>query len=186
MSVLHSIRDEYRRYKALAEGAMAQLDEAELSIPGPGGGNSVAVLVWHIAGNLASRFTDFLTSDGEKPWRRRDEELQPRTATRPELLAKWESGWEVLFSALDGLTDAHLAHTVTIRGQAMEVHAALHRSLAHVSYHVGQIVFLARSLRGGDWSFLSIPPGGTEAYNRNPTRERPAAHVEALKPPPEK
>ena len=160
---------------------MAQLSEGELSKPGPGGGNSVAVVAWHIAGNLSSRFTDFLTADGEKSWRKREEEFAQRTPTRPELLDHWEHGWNVLFASLSGLTDGHLERSVIIRGTELRVHDALHRSLAHASYHVGQIVYLAKALRGPDWKYLSIPPGGSEAYNRNPTGEHGDAHASKLK-----
>lgn len=158
-SIIESIRAEYMRYKALAEGAIDQLSDAEISAQVPNGANSVAVICWHVSGNFSSRFTDFLTSDGEKPWRQREEEFQDRTVTRDELLSKWEEGWEVLLETLAKLTDEQLRLTVTIRGESIHVHEALHRSLAHLSYHVGQIVYIARSLRGKDWTFLSIPPG---------------------------
>jgi hypothetical protein len=179
--VIQSVTAEFRRYKALADSALAQLEDTELALPGPHGGNSAAVLVWHIGGNLASRFTDFLTSDGEKPWRRRDEEFVQRAETRQEVLEKWNTGWTALFNALDGLTDNHLRNTVTIRGQSFEVHDALHRALAHVSYHVGQIVYLAKSIRGESWKCLSIPIGGSEAYNRNPALQDPGAHAAAMR-----
>jgi hypothetical protein len=179
-SIIGSIEAEYRRYKALADGAMAQLDDADLSRPGPNGGNSLAVLVWHLAGNLASRFTDFLTTDGEKPWRHREEEFLPRTVTREELLQKWEVGWTVLFGALAAVTDAHLSQEVMIRGRPLQVHEALHRSLAHASYHVGQIVYLAKAFRGSQWAFLSIPPGGSDAYSRHSTPERPPQLLEPM------
>src|SRR5262245_52286092 len=113
-SLIESIRDEYLRYKALAEGAIAQLDEAELSREGPTGGNSIAVICRHMSGNLRSRFTDFLTSDGEKPWRKREEEFERRTVTRAELLRKWEEGWSALLSAMSSLTDEQLQSTLTI------------------------------------------------------------------------
>ena len=180
-AIIDSITAEFRRYKALADSALAQLDDSELAVPGPNGGNSAAVLVWHIGGNLASRFTDFLTSDGEKPWRQRDEEFVPRTVTRHEMVEKWNTGWNALFNALDGLTDDHLRNTVTIRGQSFEVHDALHRALAHVSYHVGQIVYLAKSIRGESWNCLSIPIGASEAYNKNPTLQDPGAHSAAIR-----
>ena len=141
-SVIDSIRAEYLRYKVLAEAAIEQLGEAELSAQGPSGGNSIAVICWHIAGNLQSRFTDFLTSDGEKPWREREEEFRARTVTRAELLVKWDQGWAVLLGTLANLSDEQLQRTVTIRGQSLQVHEALHRSVAHLSYHVGQIVYL--------------------------------------------
>lgn len=178
--IVDSIRAEYLRYKALAEAAIGQLEENQLSVDGPSGGNSIAVICWHIAGNLRSRFTDFLTSDGEKPWRQREEEFQHRSVTRSELLEKWVTGWTVLLDTLTNLTDDQLQSTVTIRRQPMLVHEALHRSLAHVAYHVGQIVYVAKSLRGGEWAYLSIPPGGSDAYNRASPAENAAAHAAAI------
>jgi len=179
-NVVSSIEAEFRRYKALAESAMAQLSDGELREPEPGGGNSVAVVVWHVGGNLASRFTEFLTTDGEKPWRHRDGEFTARDVDRAELIAFWERGWEVLLGTLADLTDEDLTRTITIRGVELRVDEALHRALAHTSYHVGQVVYRARSLRGDAWRFLSIPPGGTEAYNRDPTRERAGQHSAEL------
>ncbi len=171
-SVLSSIESEYHRYKSLGEGAIAQLHESELSEPGAGGANSVAILIWHLAGNFKSRFTDFLSSDGEKPWRRRDSEFASREVTRSELQVKWDDGWTSLFTALEELSEENLGDSVTIRGQQVTVHEALHRSLAHASYHIGQIVYIARTLRGDAWNYLSIPPGESEQYNLNPTREK--------------
>ena len=179
-NVVSSIEAEYRRYKALADAAFAQLEEPELSQPGPNGGNSIAVLVWHVAGNLASRFTDFRTSDGEKPWRHRDDEFVQRSVTRDELLEKWEGGWSALFEALAGVEDDHLEAVVTVRGEPLRVHQALLRSVAHTAYHVGQMLYLAKSIKGGGWKYLSIPPGRSEDYNRNPVFERPGAHAAAL------
>jgi len=163
-TLIESIRAEYVRYKALADAAIAQVTDADLATGGPGHRNSISTICWHVSGNLQSRFTDFLTSDGEKPWRRRDEEFLPRTTTRADLLAKWNIGWSVLFDTLSGLSDDDLDGTVTIRGQAMRVHEALHRSLAHTAYHVGQIVYVAKMLRGPDWTFLSIPPGQSDSH----------------------
>ena len=150
------------------------MSDEQLVQPGPNDGNSIAVLVWHLSGNFASRFTDFLTTDGEKPWRRRDEEFDNRAVTRDELVTKWNHGWSILDRALAELTDKNLGDTVVIRGVQFKVHEALHRLLAHASYHVGQIVFLAKMFRGGDWQTLSIARGASDAYNANPTRERPA------------
>lgn len=178
-----SIEAEYRRYKALGEAAMAQLNDAELGAAEGASANPVTVIVWHLGGNLASRFTDFLTTDGEKPWRNRDDEFAARTAARTEVMARWERGWSVLFEALAQMTDADLARTITIRSQPMRVHEALHRSLAHASYHVGQIVHIAKQHRGETWHSLSIPPGQSVAYNLAPTRETPAAHAAKLAPP---
>ena len=179
-TLIKSIAAEFLRYKTLAEGALAQVSESQLTVPGPSNGNSLATICWHVAGNLQSRFTDFLTSDGEKPWRHREEEFGTRMVSREELLAKWAAGWEALFGALRTLTDAHLPASVTIRGQPLAVHEALHRSLAHVSYHVGQIVYLAHALAGPSWRYLSIPPGGSDAYNATPRLEKPSAQAEAV------
>jgi hypothetical protein len=156
--LLASIEHEFRRYKALAEAAMAQADEADLSRVTPGFDNSIAVLVWHISGNLKSRFTEFLASDGEKPWRQRDEEFVARAVTREDLVNKWEEGWAALFRALGDLSDDDLKREVTIRQERLAVEQALHRSLAHAAYHVGQIVYIAKSARAGEWKFLSILP----------------------------
>ena len=179
-TLVESIRAEYLRYKTLAEGAIDQVNDVDLSKEGPSGGNSIAVLCWHISGNLKSRFTDFLTSDGEKPWRNREEEFGARTVARTELLAKWNEGWKTLLDTLDGVTDEDLKKTITIRQQPMLVHEALHRSLAHTVYHVGQIVFIAKEFRGGAWNYLSIPPGQSAAYNKAPRFETAAAQQAAV------
>ena len=178
-TLISSIEAEFRRYKALAEGALKQVPEDHLSVNGLGGGNSLAILCWHISGNLRSRFTDFLTSDGEKEWRKRDEEFEARAVSRAVLTAKWNEGWEVLLATLAGLKDEDLSKTVTIRGQPLAVHEALHRALAHVSYHVGQIVYLSHSFVGTEWVYLSIPPGGSKAYNADPKFEKAAAYAAA-------
>lgn len=162
---------EYRRYKALADRAIDQLSADQL-LRGDRATSAVAVVAWHVSGNLESRFTDFLTTDGEKPWRDRESEFGSRTESPAAIRAKWERGWRVLFETLAGLEDDDLARTITIRGVELLVDEALLRSLGHTSYHVGQIVQSARRLVGDDWRFLSIPPGGTAAYNANPTRER--------------
>jgi len=178
--LLEAIEGEFLRYKALAEGALAQVPEEQLCVAGPNDGNSLAVIVWHVSGNLASRFTDFLTTDGEKPWRQRDEEFVSRHVSRQQLLDKWEGGWQVLLGTLRGLTDAELSQVVQLRQRSLPVREALFRALAHVSYHVGQIVYLAKALRGAAWSYLSIPPGQSAAYNSNPAFERPREHATGL------
>lgn len=172
-AIVQSVEAEFRRYKKLAEGALAQLTDSELDATASDADNSVAVVVQHVAGNLRSRFTDFLSSDGEKPWRDRDREFEPRGAGRDELMADWEAGWVALAGALGALDDGMLGRAVAIRGQSLSVAEALHRSLAHVAYHVGQVVYVAKGLRGADWRSLSIPRGGSADYNRNPTLERP-------------
>jgi hypothetical protein len=171
--IVESIQGEYRRYKKLGELAIQQLRDEDLSVEGPGEANSVAIVVWHISGNLKSRFTDFLTSDGEKTWRHRDEEFDQRNVTSAELQNKWNDGWDVLFRALDSLTDNDLQSTVTIRNEQLKVHEALHRSVTHTAYHVGQIVHIAKTLRGSAWRTLTIPRGKSQEYNANPTGQRP-------------
>jgi hypothetical protein len=176
-TLIKSVEDEFRRYKALAEGAMGQVPEAALSASGLNEGNSLAVMCWHISGNLKSRFTDFLTTDGEKQWRHREEEFAARSVSREDLLAKWNDGWQTLLGTLATLQDEDLPKTVTIRGQPLAVHEALHRSLAHTSYHVGQIVYLSHAIVGAGWKYLSIPPGGSAAYNADPKMEKPGVHA---------
>jgi hypothetical protein len=172
--LIASIEGEFRRYKKLGDETVAQSRDEELTQSGPGGGNSMAVLVWHLSGNLKSRFTEFLTSDGEKPWRKRDEEFQQRTAIgRSELIEKWEEGWKVLFNALASLNDEDLFETVVIRGEKFRAHEALHRLMAHASYHVGQMVYLGKGFRGNDWKCLSIPLGKSQEFNVNPVSQRP-------------
>jgi hypothetical protein len=154
---LGSIEREYRQYKKMAEATFDQLSDDQLTVTVGAEGNSLAVVVWHVAGNLRSRFTDFLTTDGEKPWRDRESEFDFRPVDQKALREKWEEGWRVLFATLGALTDEDLRKTVTIRAEAMPVHAALHRSLAHTASHVGQIVLLGKTLRGSEWRTLSIP-----------------------------
>jgi uncharacterized damage-inducible protein DinB len=171
--VISSVEGEYRRYKKLAEEAFRQLPAEDLARALGEGGNSVAILVWHISGNLESRFRDFLTTDGEKPARNREEEFAPRRVTLQELEEKWNRGWSVLFDSLTALDDSQLEQSVTIRGVALRVIEALHRSLAHAASHAGQIVLIARTLRGSEWTYLSIPPGGSSEYNASPKLEKP-------------
>jgi len=170
--VIEAIAGEYRRYKSLVEKALAQLSDDQLH-ERAGDGNSVATLMQHLGGNLQSRFTDFLTADGEKPWRDRESEFEARRVSREELIEGWEKGWSVLFGTLDTLTDAQLDATVTIRGVGLSVIEALTRSLSHAAYHSGQIVLLAKTMRGEGWKYLSIPPKGSAAYNEKPDLEKP-------------
>jgi hypothetical protein len=158
---MESIEAVYSRYRSTAEAAMDQLSNDELIAVPAGAASSVVTIAWHVGGNLRSRFTDFLTTDGEKPWRDRESEFLARSPSRAELLEFWNSGWDVLEESLAGVADSNLADTVTIRGEELSVIQALHRSLAHTAYHVGQIVHRAKELRGEDWTYLSIPPGGS-------------------------
>ncbi len=155
-----------RGHKRLADGAIVQLsDEQFFALPDPES-NSVAILVKHMAGNMRSRFTDFLTSDGEKPDRRRDQEfiMTPET-TREELLRYWEQNWQLVFDTAKSLQESDLERTTTIRGEPHSVLQALQRALAHYAYHTGQIVFLARHWKGAEWKSLSVPRGQSDEYN---------------------
>lgn len=155
----------FRYYKTLAERAMAQVpDEALFATLDPQS-NSIAIIVKHLAGNMRSRWTDFLTTDGEKPDRNRDSEFESPPSTRAELMALWEAGWNCLFTALDSVTDADLARKVTIRTEPHSVLQTINRQLAHYPYHIGQIVYLARHFAGGQWTSLSVPRGKSAAFN---------------------
>jgi hypothetical protein len=171
-TVVASIEVQYRSYRDLGSAAMAQLTDEQLAAPGPGGGNSIVVLVRHIAGNLRSRFTDFLDTDGEKPWRNREGEFDTSALDRDDLDALWLGGWEVLLGALAEIDDSQLTRIVKIRGVDLMVVEALHRSLGHIAMHVGQIVYLAKALKGGEWRYLTIAPGKTAEYNQNPVYEK--------------
>lgn len=164
--VIESAVESFRANKELAERAVAQLDDRRLHESVAPHTNSVAVIMKHVAGNLISRWTDFLTSDGEKPWRDRDREFIDTFSDRAELLAYWERGWTCLFTTLGELTPKDAHKTVEIRGEPHSVPGAIHRALAHCGYHVGQIVMTARALAGEEWRTLSIPPGGSAQYDR--------------------
>jgi uncharacterized damage-inducible protein DinB len=164
--------DEYTRYRLLGEKTMAQVSDEDLNRVIGEGTNSIAMIVRHISGNLISRFTDFLTTDGEKPWRNRESEFEEVEYTREQVDQLWSQGWQALEAELAALTDADLDKQITIRGQAHTVHEALCRSLAHVALHTGQIILLGRIMTGGDWKWLTIPKGKSEQYNRNPTMEK--------------
>lgn len=155
---LADIRDQFAKVKKLTEAALAQVPDEELAVTLDEESNSLAVIVQHMAGNLRSRFTDFLTSDGEKPDRNRDAEFEIAGGVdRTALMAHWERGWSALFAALDALTPADLLKDVYIRGERHTVVQALHRALGHQSQHAGQIVFLAKHLKSADWKTLSLP-----------------------------
>jgi hypothetical protein len=153
-------------YKKLAERAMDQVTDEQLFMTLDGEANSIALIVKHMAGNMRSRWTDFLTTDGEKPNRNRDSEFEEPPATRAALLAMWEAGWDCVFSAIKPLTDADLTRTVTIRGEAHSVMQAINRQLAHYPHHVGQIVLLAKHCASDRWNSLSIPRKGSAEFNR--------------------
>lgn len=156
----------FRQYKKLAEGALAQASDEHLHAVLDPEMNCLAVIVKHMSGNMCSRWTDFLTSDGEKPTRNRDCEFEAPPATRTEMMEAWEKGWSCLFAALEPLTDADLARTITIRGEAHSVMQAINRQLAHYPHHVGQIVLLAKHFAGEQWQTLSVPRRGSAEFNR--------------------
>jgi uncharacterized damage-inducible protein DinB len=155
-----------RYNKLLAERAMEQVTDEQLFIALDEESNSIAILVKHMAGNMRSRFTDFLTSDGEKPDRNRDAEFERPPATREALLRVWEDGWARVFAAIEPLSDADLGRTVTVRGEAHSVMQAIHRQVAHYAHHIGQIVMLAKHLAHDRWQSLSVPRNKSAEFNR--------------------
>jgi uncharacterized damage-inducible protein DinB len=170
--MIEDFRSEFERYRLLAEKALAQMPDGALNtVPAPDG-NSAAMIARHMSGNLVSRFTDFLTTDGEKPARDRDAEFADATYTRAEMDAMWKEGWTVLGDTLAQLRDEDFSRTVTIRQQPLTVHAALCRAVAHQAYHVGQLVLLARMTAEREWQSLSIPKGESQRYNASLDREK--------------
>jgi hypothetical protein len=170
--VIKSIEDEYQRYRFLAEKALAQVPDQNLNLPGLGGGTSLVTLIKHLSGNFKSRWSDFLTTDGEKEWRDRDQEFVEENLSRIELLKLWNDGWAVLEQSISELNDGHLEQKVRIRNVELSVIEALHRSLAHASYHIGQMIYLARCVKESEWESLTIPLGGSKVYNLNPDKEK--------------
>jgi len=169
-ALIEGARAAFRSNKGLADRAVAQLTDDKLRIALDENTNSIAVIMKHVAGNLLSRWTDFLTSDGEKPWRNRDDEFVDTLTTRDDLMTYWESGWQRLFDALSGLAPDDLGKTVTIRGEPHTVPLAIQRSLAHCGYHVGQIVLIARILAGDRWTTLTIPRGASARFKLQAVR----------------
>ncbi len=165
-SYIEDSRALFAQYKNLADRAIAQVSDEQLFAVLSPEANSIAIIVKHLAGNMISRWTDFLTSDGEKPPRHRDQEFENPPATRAELLALWESAWTALSSALDPLTAADLNRTITIRGEAHSVMQAINRQVAHYSMHTGQIILLAKHFAGPSWQTLSIARGASAEFNR--------------------
>jgi Protein of unknown function (DUF1572). len=155
----------FRYYKKLADRAMEQVADDQLSAVLDGEMNSIAIVVKHMAGNMRSRWTDFLASDGEKPDRDRESEFMDPPASREALLKLWEEGWDCLFRALGPLTDADLTRTITIRGEPHSVMQAINRQVAHYSYHCGQIVLLAKHFAHDRWKSLSVPRGQSASFN---------------------
>ena len=164
-SYLKDSTDLFRYYKRLADRAMEQAPDDALFTVLDEESNSIAIIVKHLAGNMRSRWTNFLTSDGEKPDRNRDMEFEAPAKTWAELMAQWEPGWKLLFEVMATLTDADLGRTVTIRGEAHSAMQAINRNLTHTAYHVGQIVFLAKHFSGSKWNSLTVPRGQSADFN---------------------
>jgi len=173
---IEEVRRQFRGHKRLGEGAIAQLTDDQLFVTLDPESNSVAIVVKHLAGNMRSRFTDFLTTDGEKPDRHRDQEFElTAKTTRAEIMQWWEQGWSCVFAALDSLTPDDVMRTVYVRQEPHTVLQAINRQLAHYAYHVGQIVFVAKYLRSTDWKTLSVPRGQSEEFNRKMEERRKTA-----------
>ena len=161
---LRNVAQTFRTYKSLGERSLAQVPDARLNTQLDAIDNSIAVIVKHLAGNLRSRYTDFLTSDGEKPDRNRDMEFEvTEPPSREQILAWWNGGWAIALAAIDALAPEDLDRTIHIRGEAMTVVEALNRSVTHTAYHVGQIAYLARHFAGASWTSLTIPKRATQA-----------------------
>ncbi|MBX9784026.1 MAG: DUF1572 domain-containing protein [Chitinophagaceae bacterium] len=152
-------------YKLLGEQTFAQLDELDFHYQPNEESNSIAIIIQHIAGNMLSRFTDFLNSDGEKEWRNRDTEFEEKHLSKEELMALWQKGWNCYLTAVQSLTGNDLEKTITIRSEQLTVTDALNRQLAHYPYHVGQIVYLGRLIKNKTWKNLSIPKGQSQQFN---------------------
>ena len=162
---LTSCKKQFEQCKLLGEKTFAQLTDEQLFWKYNEESNSIATIVKHLWGNMLSRWTDFLTTDGEKEWRKRDAEFENNITTREELLQKWEEGWQCLFSALNALTGENLKKKILIRGEEHTVMEAINRQLTHYSYHIGQIVFIGKMVLDEKWKSLSIPKGASKAFN---------------------
>ncbi len=156
----------FRYYKKLTERAMEQVTDEQLFAVLDGEMNCIAIIVKHLVGNMRSRWTDFLVSDGEKPDRKRDTEFENPPTTRAALMKMWEEGWNSVFTALEPLSDADIERTVPIRGEPHSVMQAINRQIAHYAYHCGQIVFLAKHLQASQWKSLTVPRGKSEDFNQ--------------------
>lgn len=163
---LESAKKQFEYYKMLGDKTFAQLTEEELLWLPSSESNSIAIIVNHISGNMLSRWTDFLSSDGEKEWRNRDGEFEIQIKSKEELLKKWEAGWNCLFQALDTINEDNFETTIYIRNMGHTVIEAINRQMAHYAYHIGQITFLGKMIKNEDWKSLSVPKGASKAYNQ--------------------
>ncbi|MFH4969384.1 DUF1572 family protein [Gaetbulibacter sp. M240] len=163
---LSSVKKQFEYYKLVGEKTFAQLDDNALFWQYNAASNSIAIIVNHLWGNMLSRWTDFLTTDGEKSWRERDEEFEDRIKTRAQLLEKWEAGWSCLFEALESINETNFNTQIYIRNQEHTTPDAINRQLAHYAYHVGQIVYIGRMIKNEHWISLSIPKGASKSFNQ--------------------
>ncbi|WP_299465642.1 DUF1572 family protein [uncultured Microscilla sp.] len=166
INYLTSAQKQFEYYKLLGEKTMAQLSDEELFWQANESSNSVAIIGKHLWGNMRSRWSDFLTSDGEKEWRNRDAEFEADIKNREELMQKWEEGWQTVFEALASITADNFATTIYIRNMGHTITEAVNRQMAHYAYHIGQLVFLGKLLKGKQWQSLSIAKGKSQAYNQ--------------------
>ncbi|HEY0652777.1 MAG TPA: DUF1572 family protein [Chryseosolibacter sp.] len=164
---LTSTRKLFLYYKGLGEKTFDQLDDTQINWKPNDQSNSIALIVHHLSGNMLSRFTDFLTTDGEKAWRNRDAEFEVGYASKAEMLEAWNKGWQAVFGAIDSLKTEDLEHIIYIRNEGQTVMEALQRQLAHYPHHIGQILYIGKILKGNDWKSLSIPKGGSQGYNQD-------------------
>ncbi|MBX2826999.1 MAG: DUF1572 domain-containing protein [Flavobacteriaceae bacterium] len=163
---LHSVQKQFEYYKALGEKTFDQLTEEELLWQYNEESNSIAIMVNHLWGNMLSRWTDFLTSDGEKEWRKRDLEFESVINSKQELDRKWQEGWDCLFNALESISSEDFNSKVLIRNQEHSIPEALNRQMMHYAYHIGQIVYVGRMIKAADWESLSIPKGKSKQFNQ--------------------
>ncbi|MBD0405040.1 DUF1572 family protein [Flammeovirga sp. EKP202] len=162
---LFSVKKQFEYYKFLGEACFNQLEENQLFWQYNVDSNAIATIVNHLSGNMKSRWTDFLTSDGEKEWRNRDAEFESILKNKEDLIQQWNEGWDCLFTAIDSINETNFDTKVFIRNQEHSIIDAIHRQLAHYSYHIGQIVFLSKMIKGNDWVSLSIPKGKSSEFN---------------------
>lgn len=163
---IESVRFEFKRQKALGEKTFVQLSDEEIHWQNGSEDNSIAIIVKHMAGNMLSRWTNFLTEDGEKTWRHRETEFEKPPTSKTEMIAVWEKGWQCLFNALDSVNEENFDQKIKIRNEEHSIMEAIHRQLAHYANHIGQIVYLGRMIKGKDWQSLSIPKGGSANFNK--------------------
>lgn len=163
---INNIKKQFEYYKALGEKTFEQLDEEELFWQYNEASNSIAIIVNHLWGNMKSRWTDFLTTDGEKEWRHRDQEFEAVIKTKDELIRKWNEGWKCLFDALNSINEKNFETKIYIRNQEHSIIEATNRQFAHYSYHIGQITYIGKMLKGNQWKSLSIPKGESNKFNK--------------------